>query len=61
MSFTFLAFRHLAFTLKATVSGFFTLGGRFFVLFVVDVFYNLHNLAVSAFGLLTADFTGFHK
>ena len=29
--------------------------------FFVDVFYNLHNLAVSAFGMLTADFSVFHK
>ena len=31
------------------------------MLLVVDVFYNLHYLAVGTFGVLTADFSVFHK
>ena len=37
------------------------LGHFGFHFFFVDVLYNLHDLAVSAFGLLTADFSVFHK
>ena len=61
MGFARMTFFLLALGLETAISSFFALGGRFFVSFVVDVFYNLHDLAVGTFSVLPADFSLVHK